>query len=221
MQKKCHKISPQRQTNNYSHGIWGSTIIYSNWKFGSDILKHVGTGGPRSCNFGVKINPRKSSLNQFQKSWDAHPLNLAFLLTFNDCPLPPQQCCQQWTYISLSISTMLPTANIHFYFNIDWGREGTCILKLLVEFSQLWLVSGMWEVLRPILTLASQLLLPLIVALATQNQFFITKISAKSNSWYYDALVVKMACFTYKERQNNCHISTLERSPIEDTNSES
>ena len=83
------------------------THIYSHWKFGSDILKRVGTGGPRSCNFGVETNPRKSSLNQFQKSWGAHPLNLAFLQTFNDCPLPPQQCCQQWTYISLSTSTML------------------------------------------------------------------------------------------------------------------
>ena len=60
--------------------------------------------------------------------------------------------------------TMLPIVNIFpcLFQHWLWGG-GTCILKLSLEFWQLCLVSDFWEVFRPIMTLASQLLLPLIV----------------------------------------------------------
>ena len=80
---------------------------------------------------------------------------LFFLLTLNNCPLLPPPPPPPQNNVANSEQHTFPCLFQHW---LGEGGHGT-----LVGFWQLSLVSGVWEVLRPILTFAPQLLLPLTV----------------------------------------------------------
>ena len=98
------------------------------------------------------------SYNQWQKSWDTHHLKLVFLLSLKNCTIPPPPPPRN------NVANSEHTFPCLFQHWLGEGG-GTFILKFSVEFWQLCLVSDVWEVFRPILTLGSQLLLPLIVVI--------------------------------------------------------
>ena len=59
MQRNWHKMSYKGKSENSSHTFWVYIIIHQIWKFQSDSLKPVSTGGRRIFIFASKIESEK------------------------------------------------------------------------------------------------------------------------------------------------------------------